>query len=231
MSGLIDALSAPRIQEEAVEVVDDAGILELDADKEDGKSCRSDKCAEKLSAQESRKQKLWIVMSYMLVACLWLVLVQILGLAPWTRTARSHAIGNPLSWIVFFVPLFVFGLAIVSVWTSDEVCAVRNAVRGGNILYLGILVAIPLFTLLDTNYNGDRTQFALVVLASITCAVLGQLDVWGTARWTCIVHHVESALKTVSIGLLLFALVLYAFNGKYFSKGASQKFDVENSRL
>lgn len=170
--------------------------------------------------QRTLRQKCGILICYLLVSVLWLALVHLLGLAPWTGKAKAEHINKPLSWVVLFLPLFVFGLAALSVWTSGSVCSVQNAVRGGNILYLGMLVAIPLFTLLDSNYQGDRTHFSMVVLTSITCAVLGQLDVWGTSDWTCYVHHIESSLKTISIGLLLYALVMFAFNGKYFSKAS-----------
>lgn len=181
-------------------------------------------CAERQASEErhTREQKMIIIACYITVSVVWVLLVHLLGLAPWTMTSQMENIRNPLGLIVFAIPLLVFGLGVASVVTSEEVCNVQNAIRGGNILYLGILVAIPLFTLLDSNYQGNRRQFAMVVLASITCAVLGQLDVWGTADWTCYVHHVESALKTMSIGLLLYALVMFAFNGKYFSKAEAR---------
>lgn len=180
------------------------------------KECRER--AEREAERKTRIQKATIVLCYTGVAVLWVILTTLLGVAPWTQRAAKESINNPIGWVVFFIPILVFSLGVASVVTSSSMCSVQNAVRGGNILYLGILVAIPLFTLLDSNYRGNRQQFAIVVLTSITCAVLGQLDVWGTADWTCYVHHVESSLKTISIGLLLYALLMFAFNGKYFSK-------------
>lgn len=266
MSGLIDALSAPRLNGDTSMVYDpvmakneellDAGAVTEDINAPPRTSERRRKQKRRRAREEAMKtyppeervgggdearetlreeadreeeaedqmrtlrQKAGIIVCYILVSVVWVTLVHLLGLAPWTEKARLEHINKPLSWVVFFLPLFVFGLGALSVWTSDSVCSVQNAVRGGNILYLGILVAIPLFTLLDANYQGDRTHFAVVVLTSITCAVLGQLDVWGTADWTCYVHHIESSLKTISIGLLLYALVMFAFNGKYFSKAS-----------
>jgi hypothetical protein len=57
----------------------------------------------------------------------------------------------------------------------------------------------------------------MVILVAMILAVLSQLDVWGTSRWTCAIQHAESSLKTLSIGLLLFVIALYTNNGRYIS--------------
>jgi hypothetical protein len=168
--------------------------------------------------EDDKSKKEWIIGAYAVIALVWVFLTHILGLAPWTSSAKKHHMRGVAGWLVFFVPLIVIGLGALAVYFSENPCSIQNAVRSGNILYLGILVAIPLFALLDSSYSGDRKQFALIALSSMMVAVASQFDVWGSAEWTCVVHHVESALKTVSIGLLLGVIVLYANNGKYISK-------------
>ena len=159
----------------------------------------------------------WIVAVYGFIAVLWIAITHALKIAPWTDSARAHGINGKMGWFVFFIPLFVLAVAAFTVARTDGYCRLQNAVRGGNILYLGILVAIPLFTLLDSSYKGDRAQFATIVLVSMALAVLSQLDIWGDQPWTCVVQHGESALKTLSLGLLLFVLLLYSTSGKYLT--------------
>ena len=162
-----------------------------------------------------RHQRTAVMAIYLIMGIVWIVLTHILKIAPWHTSAAAHGLSGTLGWIIFFIPLVVMGLAMISVFHTRGLCRVQNAVRGGNILYLGIIIAVPLFTLLDASYKGDRMQFALVILTSMMLAVLSQLDVWGTDLWTCVIQHMESALKTLSVGLLLFALALYVCRGKY----------------
>lgn len=150
---------------------------------------------------------------YVVMIFLWVILTIVLGVAPWTL--RQHTKTSALNWFVFFIPILVMGIGMVTIYYVDDVCGLNSNLRGGNVLYLGILVAIPLFGMLEANYKGDRKHFATLVLSSISIAVLSQFDVWGTSDWTCLINHLASNMKTLSVGLLLFILVLYVNNGNY----------------
>ena len=174
-------------------------------------------CTREPSTDDGWVQRAAVLFIYLVMAIVWVVLTHLLKIAPWNTSAAAHGLSGKLGWLVFSIPLIVIALAALSVFHTKGLCRVQNAVRGGNVLYLGIIIAVPLFTLLDASYKGDRTQFALVILTSMILAVLSQLDVWGTDIWTCVIQHAESALKTLSIGLLLFALTLYCSRGKYLT--------------
>lgn len=174
-------------------------------------TCQGDEC---VATWEERG---WIIGAYAVIAVIWCIIVHVLGIAPWHTRASAHGLNGSVGWFVFFIPIIVMGLAVISVIRTPRVCDVKNSVRGGNALYLGVLVAIPLFAILDASYRGDRTQFTMVILVAMTLAVLSQLDIWGSDAWTCIIQHAESALKTLAVGLLLFVLALYAYNGKYIT--------------
>jgi hypothetical protein len=150
---------------------------------------------------------------YVVMIFLWVILTIVLGVAPWTL--RQHTKTSALNWFVFFIPILVMGIGMMTIYYVDDVCDLNNNLRGGNVLYLGILVAIPLFGMLEANYKGDRKHFATLVLSSISIAVLSQFDIWGTSEWTCLINHLSSNMKTLSVGLLLFILVLYVNNGNY----------------
>lgn len=150
---------------------------------------------------------------YVALIFLWVILTIVLGVAPWVLQKNSKT--EALNWFVFFIPIIIMLIGMVTIYYVDDVCGLSNNLRGGNVLYLGILVAIPLFGMLESNYKGDRKHFATLVLASISIAVVSQFDVWGTSNWACLINHLSSNMKTLSVGLLLFVLVLYVNNGNY----------------
>lgn len=165
----------------------------------------------------SKDVKYSIIIAYVLLIIIWILLIYFLGIAPWTMSGKTHFTTGISGWITFFVPIVMIGITIIAATKSDDICSLKQSLSSTNVLTIVILLVIPILSILDLNYRGDRQNFMSVILASMTLAILTNIDLYAIDSWACLLDHIKSGMRTISLGLLLYVVLLYSRNGKYFA--------------
>ena len=78
-----------------------------------------------------------------------------------------------------------------------------------NYFAIGLLLVLPLLTWVNRDYKGDRQKFTSVLVLSIIIIMLSLLDVWVRREYLSVNKHIKSALQTIAITLLIYALYSY----------------------
>lgn len=158
-----------------------------------------------------------VIIGYIILIIIWIVMIYILSLAPWTLESKTHGLGGLMGWIVFIVPIFMMFITIIIASKADNICSLTQNLTNTNTLTIVILLSVPVLSILDLSYQGNRRTFMQTILASMVLAVLTNIDIYGVDDWKCVVDHIKSGMRTISLGLLLYVIALYANNGKYFA--------------
>lgn len=134
---------------------------------------------------------------YILMAFIWIGLILILSLYN----------TSPGGWIILAIPFVVFLIGFLN--ASVLSISVEVDLASTNFLTLGLIIIIPLLTWISGNYNGDKTQFILIVITALILSLLSMIDIWVKKKWITVVRHIKSALQTMSLTLLIFLLFTY----------------------
>jgi MFS family permease len=139
----------------------------------------------------------WIKWIYLIAIVLWLVICFLLKLLP----GRDW-----IEWGIIALPIALFALG----WFfADEISEeVENYMFKTNVLTLGLIIAMPLLNWVADRHS-NRRQFTEIMAVAIILSMITLLDVWVGHDKLCIVRHAESALQTMAITLLIFALYRY----------------------
>jgi hypothetical protein len=112
-----------------------------------------------------------------------------------------------LGWFILIIPFVVFAISYGSIESVSV--EIENEVFRVNYLSVGIIIVIPLLSILNRDYTGDRKQFAGILVLAIIAAMLSMIDIWVNRRTLSIVRHIRSVFQTYALSLLIFALYLY----------------------
>ena len=144
-----------------------------------------------------KRKRLAIYLTYIFSFTIWLIIVW------WLQLFTSGIIG----FFIAIFPLLLFTISTVSIpyLTQD----VEDQMFKANFLSLGLVVVIPLFGLMSSNYKGDKRQFLYVLLLAIVFAMLSLIDVWLSPNYMSVAKHIKSVLQVYAIFLLVYAIWLY----------------------
>lgn len=142
----------------------------------------------------------WYIRNVYAVSLLvWVILVIFLGLV---RSAMSV-----LDYLILLIPvaIFIFGIINASGITTE----VEDSVFEADFLSLGLVIVLPLLAWISRDYGGNRQFFIRVIVTALILSMLSLLDIWMSARMLFIAKHSKSALQTMAITLLIYALYTY----------------------
>lgn len=144
-----------------------------------------------------RRKRTVIYLVYTFAFFIWLVLVW------WLNMFTS----GPVGFLIALVPFALFTISALSVpYLTMEV---EDQMFKANFLSLGLVVVIPLFGLMSSNYKGDKKQFLYILLMAIVFAMLSLVDVWLSPNYMSAPKHIKSCLQIYAIFMLVFAIWLY----------------------
>lgn len=134
---------------------------------------------------------------YIFASLLWVSLIYLLDLYP----------PNWVGWLIILLPLLIFAIGFyhadtITIEVEDDMFKVNH-------LALGLIIVLALFTWLSKDYSGDRRKFVLLVVIAMIFSLIAVIDVWVRKKWFSLIKHIKSALQTLSIVILIYALYLY----------------------
>ncbi len=122
--------------------------------------------------------------------------------------------------IIFFVPIAVYGIILWSVITIDNPINPEEADFTSETLTLGILSLIPLIVWTHDKELTHGIDIIVSVLVSMSLGVISLIDIWIKQKNVILIRHIRSILQTMSLSLLVYALVLLIFDIlEYKNKG------------
>lgn len=144
----------------------------------------------------------WIYLGAIII---WVVICYLLGLFP---------VSGLIETCILLVPIIVFLLAWIYVDRVTD--TVENFVGSTNVLTLGLIIAMPLMNWVNGQW-GERKQFSEILATAIILSLLTLIDFWVPHDSICIVRHMESAMQTMAIALLIFGLYRFFIEGPHFN--------------
>jgi len=155
--------------------------------------------SEKLRHEKFEGRSTCIQNVYGVFLVIWIILVIFLGLI---RSPMSV-----LDWLILLIPIaiFIFGMINASSITTE----VEDAVFEADFLSLGLVIVLPLLAWISRDYGGDRQFFIRVIVTALILSMLSLLDIWVSAKMLFVAKHSKSALQTMAITLLIYALYTY----------------------
>jgi glucan phosphoethanolaminetransferase (alkaline phosphatase superfamily) len=113
---------------------------------------------------------------------------------------------NAIDWFIIILPLILFAIAA---GTADKITpyAEANVLRAGTIQNIVILL-LPILIWATARVD-NKPAFLLLILVATGLSILSVIDVWVTERYLGIIKHLRSIAQTLSIALVLLALVQY----------------------
>jgi len=79
-------------------------------------------------------------------------------------------------------------------------------------LPVGAIVMIPMLSWISKDYLGDQAQFIKIIITSLCCTLLTLIDFWVPRSQLSVYKHARSGLQTISISLMILALMTYFVN-------------------
>ncbi len=167
------------------------------ADTSDPKSCGDcDKCNPKGSYSPTTVSRIRFV--YGLAILFWIILI---------LTLRLYV--TKVVWFLV-VPLIFFILGFINASVINS--SVEDEMFKASYLSLGLILALALFTWMSKDYKGNARQFTTIVIIALTLSLLTVIDVWMSKQWLTVYKHAKSCMQTMSICLLIYAMLLYCTN-------------------
>jgi hypothetical protein len=114
---------------------------------------------------------------------------------------------NFMGLILLLIPLLMFTLAIVIRKKITE--KVEDFMSRANMLTLGLLIALPLFNWVKGTNKSLEGSYTQLVATGVIASMLSIMDVWVSEEHLPVVKHIKSALETISIGVLMFAMFMF----------------------
>ena len=119
--------------------------------------------------------------------------------------------------LLFTFPILMFLLAM---WSADkETEKSSEHFFRENRLALGLVIIGPILALFGKGYTGCPRLFAMAVMISIVLNLASLIDIWVPDDYVYLLRHIKSALQTMSITMIVYAiyLVMIGCEGKYFA--------------
>lgn len=156
-----------------------------------------------LPPEEIARRAKVITTIYMVAIIFWIFLMLSLGLVKTQNMSILHV-------FIFVIPLaiFVFGIMNSKVITVE----VEDELFTADYLPFGLIIVIPLLTWISKDYKGDKRMFINTVIVAIILSMISVLDIWVAPKNLFAVKHSKSALQTMSIALIVFAMFSYYKN-------------------
>ena len=112
-----------------------------------------------------------------------------------------------IGWIILAIPPVIF---LTGYANSDHLTVeIERENFQANYFAIGILIILPLLTWVNRDYKGDRKRFTRILVLAIIIIMLSLLDVWVRREYLSLNKHIKSALQTIAISLLIYALYAY----------------------
>ncbi len=138
---------------------------------------------------------------YVVAICVWIAMIYYLQM--W------HHVG----WYVLLIPFAMFGLAL---WAAPSLSEeTEEHMTTATYLSMGILLAIPLFTWMNTSYGGDKQYFMSVTAIALVLSLFTYYDLWIPVNYISLYRHTRSILQTGSVTLFIYALVHFYLHRKH----------------
>ena len=136
-------------------------------------------------------------------------LVYVSAIVVWILIVACFRLYNTdvIGWIILSIPPIVFltGYANSSYLTIE----IEKENFQANYFAIGLLLVLPLLTWVNRDYKGDRQRFTSILVLAIIIIMLSLLDVWVRREYLSVNKHIKSALQTISISMLIYALYTY----------------------
>lgn len=143
----------------------------------------------------------YIRLVYIIFGFLWTMMIWYWSLLPGNDVFQRFLV------IIPYI-LFIFGFSFAA-QINDRV---EGFMFRGNILTMGLILALPLLTWTVDKYTGDKQRFLQMAVVAVMLSMISLLDVWVSQDYLSIVKHVKSCLQTISIVLLLFVIYEFMLN-------------------
>jgi hypothetical protein len=134
-------------------------------------------------------------------------IVYIILLIIWIVTIWYFKLYIVSTWYILLIPvgIFIYAIATASLFTYDT----EGEMSRISYLSLGILLAIPLLTWMNKEFEGDKEHFLSIIFVALGFSVLTYIDFWVTKRWLSVFKHARGGLQSMSVTLFLFAITTY----------------------
>lgn len=117
---------------------------------------------------------------------------------------RLYTVGGS---IILWIPIIAFLVGLYNI--NDLTVEVEDEMFKTSYLSVGLLLALPLLTWMNKDYEGDKAQFTCVIVIAMCLTLLTFIDVWVPRGMLSVYKHARSCLQTMTISLLIYALVTY----------------------
>lgn len=134
-------------------------------------------------------------------------LVYVIMIVLWSAIVCYFRLYLLKTWPLLLLPLCVF---VVGIYNSDSLTVEIEAdMFKASYLPVGAIVMIPMLSWISKDYSGDHSQFVAIIVVSLCCTLLTLIDFWVPKKQLSVYKHLRSGLQTVSLSLIIFALVTY----------------------
>lgn len=130
-----------------------------------------------------------------------------------------------VSSLIIIIPYVLFAISFSSAGLCDQ--EVEGFLMRGNILTLGLVIAVPLLSWYASYYTGDKKKFISIASFAIVLSMMSLLDVWVSPKYLCAIMHLRSILQT--IGVILLVYIMTEFIGHNNKTMSSSDSDISQS--
>ena len=138
-----------------------------------------------------------IVIIYIIGIIIWIIMIVVLKL---------YLQPTVLSVVILMIPIVIFTFGIINAGVAVNTGITRIA---PSYLPFGLLVIVPLLTLIGKEYNGNKDNFITVIIVSIILLLLSVLDVPVRNSIFPYASQLRSIFETTGITLIIFALYMF----------------------
>lgn len=140
----------------------------------------------------------FIAFVYFCAVVIWFILV-------W---ALNIPLNDFLDFVIFFIPLIVFGIAISSLGVETMTREQESNIIRTNYSSALTLLLSPILIWATTRVE-DNKSFLIIVITATALVLLTFYDFWVNTEWFAAIKHLRTIIQAYSITLMIFALKIF----------------------
>lgn len=148
--------------------------------------------------QTSPNVSIYIAFLYLCAVVVWFILI-------W---ALEVPLNDFLDFIIFFIPLGVFAIAIGSLGHETMTREQEGYIIRTNYSSALTLLLSPILIWATTRVEDNRS-FLLIVITATALVLLTFYDFWVNTDWFPMIKHMRTIVQAYSITLMIFALKIF----------------------
>lgn len=138
--------------------------------------------------------------------------IYVLFIIIWIVTIYFFSIYKLPYSILLVIPILLFLVALINAPKLSE--DVESEMS--KIIYLPvvIIVAVNVITWTHKESMDNLRQITICIIISIVFILISSFDLWVNKCWIFAYRHVQSAFETMSVSLIIFAIIVYGVSFK-----------------